>query len=293
MDSRDLEIFLAVARHLNFTRAGEELHLSQPSVSVRIRLLQEELGVKLFEQLGKKTCLTEAGLILERNAQRIVAAFADTRLAMQELKGLERGSLRIGASTTPGIYLVPGIVAAFKRQYPKIDVYVAIKDTRRVEDLIVKNEFDFGFVGGHLIGSEIEVIPWRIDELALVVPRNHRFAARKKVRPKDLVNERFIFREQGSATQALVETNLRAWDLHLKAVMETDNPGAVKKAVQAGLGVAFLSRFAIGTELRAKLLVAVEVEGLNARRELRIIHRKDKHLTRAAQAFIKTCALKQ
>jgi LysR family transcriptional regulator, transcriptional activator of the cysJI operon len=289
MDSRDLEVFLAVARHLNFTRAGEEMHLSQPSVSVRIRLLQEELGVKLFEQTGKRISLTEAGLVLEGNARRIVAAFEDAQVAMEELKGLERGSLKIGASTTPGIYLVPQLVAEFKRQHPKIEVYVAIKDTRQVEDSIVKNEFDFGFVGGHLIGSEVEVIPWRTDELALIVPVNHRFAVRKKIRPKDLATERFIFREQGSATQALVDSNLREWNLHLNTVMETDNPGAVKQAVQAGLGIAFVSKFAVETELKAKLLVAVKVEGLNASRELRIIHGKDKHLTRAAQAFIKAC----
>ncbi len=290
MDSRDLEVFLAVARHLNFTRAGEEMHLSQPSVSVRIRLLQEELGMKLFEQIGKKISLTEAGLVLERNARRIVAAFEDAQVAMQELKGLDRGSLKIGASTTPGIYLVPRLVAEFKREHPKIEVYVAIKDTRQVEDLIIKNEFDFGFVGGHLIGSDVEVIPWRTDELALIVPVNHRFAAKKRVRPKDLAKEHFIFREQGSATQALVDSNLREWNLRLDMVMETDNPGAVKQAVQAGLGIAFVSKFAVETELKAKLLAAVKVEGLNARRELRIIHRKDKHLTRAAQAFIKACA---
>ena len=289
MDSRDLEVFLAVARHLNFTRAGEEMHLSQPSMSIRIRLLQEELGVKLFEQTGKKISLTEAGLLLERNARRIVAALEDAKEAMQELKGLERGSLKIGASTTPGIYLVPKLVAEFKRQHPKIEIYVAVKDTRQVEDLIVKNEFDFGFVGGHLISSEVEVIPWRTDELALIVPVNHRFAAKKKIRPKDLATEQFVFREQGSATQALVDSNLREWNLHLNTVMETDNPGAVKQAVQAGLGIAFVSKFAVETELKAKLLVAVRVEGLNASRELRIIHRKDKHLTRSAQAFIKVC----
>ena len=150
----------------------------------------------------------------------------------------------------------------------------------------MKDEFDFGFVGGHLIGDNIEVIPWRTDELALVVPVNHHFARKKKVTPTDLKKESFIIREQGSATQALVEANLRDWNLQLNAVMETDNPGAVKQAVQAGLGIAFLSKFAIETELRTKILTAVKVEGLNAHRELKIVHRKDKHLGRAAQAFI-------
>ena|SRR5215213_10404905 len=126
MDVRDLEVFLSVARHLNFTRAGEEVHLSQPSVSVRVRQL-EELGVKLFEQLGKKVALTEAGRLLEPHAYRVVAALDDARHVIEEVQGLERGVLRIGASTTPGVYLVPELIAGFKRLHPKIEVRRRLK----------------------------------------------------------------------------------------------------------------------------------------------------------------------
>src|SRR5688572_11443704 len=110
MDVRDLQVFLSVAKHLNYTRAGEEIHLSQPSVSVRMRQLEEELGVKLFEQLGKRVALTEAGHLLVPYARRVVAALDDARHAIEELQGLERGTLRIGASTTPGMYLVPKVI---------------------------------------------------------------------------------------------------------------------------------------------------------------------------------------
>src|ERR1043166_1881068 len=133
MDCRDLQVFLSVSKHLNYPRAGEELNLSQPSVSVRIRQLETELGVKLFEQLGKKVALTDAGHLLVPHAIRVMAAVEDAHHAIDELHGLERGLLRIGASTTPGMYLIPQTVAYFKRHHPKIDVHLTVKDTRQIE----------------------------------------------------------------------------------------------------------------------------------------------------------------
>jgi DNA-binding transcriptional LysR family regulator len=286
MDVRELEVFLSVAKHLNFTRAGEEVYLSQPSVSVRIRELEKELGVKLFEQLGKKVALTEAGRLLVPFARRVIAAVDDARHAIEELQGMERGTLRIGASTTPGMYLVPKIVARFKGRFPKVEVRLGIKDTREVEEGVVNNEFDFGFVGGHLAGDQLDVLPWLTDEVALVVPAGHILARKRRVELKDLVGERFIVREQGSATQAAVERSLRASGLQVEAVMEMSNPEAVKQAVQGGLGLAFLSKFAVLTELKAGTLVAVRVRGLKIERELKIAHHKDKHMSRAARAFI-------
>src|SRR5436190_12834718 len=286
MDVRDLQVFLSVARHLNFTRAGEEVHLSQPSVSVRMRQLERDLGSKLFEQLGKKVALTEAGQLLVPYATRVIAAMSDARHAIDELQGLERGLLRIGASTTPGMYLIPRTVAHFKRRYPKIEVSLAVKDTRQIEDGVIRNEFDFGFVGGHLAGDEVEVLPWMTDHLVLVVPFNHVLARKRPVDVADLRKERFILRESGSATRATVISHLQKSDLEVETVMEMENPESVKKAVQSGLGIAFISKFAVETELQAKTLVAVRVRGLDIRRELKIVYRKDKHLSRAAQAFI-------
>lgn len=286
MDVRDLEVFLSVATHLNFTRAGEEVHLSQPSISVRIHKLEVELGVKLFEQTGKRVRLAEAGHVLIPYAHRVVSALDDARRAIAELQGLERGTLRIGASTTPGMYLVPQIVAQFKRLHPKIEIQLRIGDTREVEQGVVKNEYDFGFVGGHLIGDEIEVLPWLVDEIVLIVSSANRLADRRQVTLKDLIKESFIFREPGSATRAAVQEKLTALELRLQTVMEMDNPEAVKNAVQNGAGIAFVSRFAVEKELKAKTLATVKVKGLSIKRDLRIVYRKDKHLSRSAQALI-------
>jgi DNA-binding transcriptional LysR family regulator len=200
--------------------------------------------------------------------------------------GLERGALRIGASTTPGIYLVPKLIAEFKRLHPKIEVHLEIKDTLRVEEGVARNDYDFGFVGGHLVGDEVKILPWRTDEIVLVAPPGHSLAQRKQVQLKDVAGQKFIFRESGSATRMAVNEKLRSLNLQLEAVMEMDNPEAVKQAVQAGLGVAFLSKFSVGTELKTGTLVIVKVRGLTIKRELKIAYRKDKHLSRAAQAFI-------
>ncbi len=286
MDVRDLQVFLSVAKHLNFTRAGEEIHLSQPSVSVRIRQLESELGLKLFEQLGKKVALTEAGLVLIPYANRVMAAVDDAQHAIHELQGLERGSLRIGASTTPGMYLIPKTIAHFKDRHPKIEIHLGIKDTRQVEDGVIRNEFDFGFVGGHLAGDEVDVLPWFTDQLVLIASASHALARKRSVKAEDLRKERFIFREPGSATRAAIVSHLRRCDLQLEVVMEMENPESVKKAVQSGLGIAFISKFAVEAELKAKTLVAVRVRGLGINRELKIVHRKDKHLSRAARTFI-------
>jgi DNA-binding transcriptional LysR family regulator len=292
MDVRDLQVFLSVAEHLNYTRAAEEVHLSQPSVSVRMRQLEHDLGTKLFEQLGKKIILTEAGKLLVPSARRVIAAMTDARDAIDQLQGLERGSIRIGASTTPGMYLIPRTIAHFKRRYPKIEVQLAVKDTRQIEEAVIRNEVDFGFVGGHLTGDEVDVLPWMTDRIILIAPLGHRLGGKRFVKPQDLGNERFIFREQGSATRAVVAGHLRKYRIEVEDVMEMANPESVKKAVQNGLGIAFISAFAVEAELKVKTLVAVKLHDLEIRRELKIVHRKDKHLSRAAHAFIEIAQMK-
>jgi DNA-binding transcriptional LysR family regulator len=281
MDVRDLQVFLSVAKHLNYTRAGEEVNLSQPSVSVRIRQLERDLGSKLFEQLGKQIALTQAGQLLVSHAARVIAAMDDARHAIDELQGLERGLLRIGASTTPGMYLIPRTIAHFKQRYPKIEIRLAINDTRRIEEGVIRNDFDFGFVGGHLAGEEVDVVPWITDEIILIVPLGHRLAEKRSVTGQDLSSEKFIFRERGSATRAVVATHLRKLRVDAEAVMEIENPESVKKAAQNGLGIALISAFAAETDLQAKTLVAVKIRNLEIRRELKIVYRRDKHLSRA------------
>jgi DNA-binding transcriptional LysR family regulator len=186
------------------------------------------------------------------------------------------------------MYLVPRIIAAFKMQHPRISVSLSTRNTRQVEIEIIKNEFDLGFVGGHLVSDNIESVPWRTDEILLVVPPNHQLAKKKQIAFNHLAKEHLLFREQGSATRAEVEKKLSAINLHLEPAADLDNPEAVKQAVASGLGIAFVSKFAVETELKAKTLIAIKVQGLSIKRELKIIYRKGKHLSRAASALIET-----
>ncbi len=286
MDVRDLQVFLSVSRHLNFTRAGEELHVSQPSISVRIAALQNELGSKLFEHIGKRVVLTEAGKVLVPYATKVIAALDDARQAITELQGLQRGSLSIGASTTPGMYILPTIIADFKRIYPKVEVKLRIRDTRRIADAIAGNEFDIGFVGGNVVSNDVEVLTWRTDEIVLIVPSSHEFAHRRKLKMADLMNENFVVREPGSATRATISSELGKREIQLNAIGEMENPESIKRAVQSGLGIAFISRFAVETELKHRSLIAVGVSGIEIERELKIVYRKDKHLSKAAKEFM-------
>jgi DNA-binding transcriptional LysR family regulator len=163
---------------------------------------------------------------------------------------------------------------------------LVIKDTKLIEAGVAKNDFDFGFVGGHLTGEEVDVQSWLTDQLVLIVDPTHPLARKRSVKAEDLRKEKFILREVGSATRATIVSHLENSNLPVETVMEMENPESVKKAVQSGLGIAFISKFAVETELKAKSLVAVPVRGLDIHRELRIVYRKDKHLGRAAQTFI-------
>lgn len=287
MNLRDLSIFLAVAERLNYTRAGEDVHLSQSGVSVRVHALERELGVKLFEQLGKKVALTEAGRLLEPYARRVVAAVDDANHAIEEFRGLERGHLRIGASTTPGMYVLPRIIAEFKRRFPQIELSLSIRDTRGIEEGLLRNEYDFGFVGGHLTGGEnVKIIAWCKDELILIAAPGHALARRSQIKMQDIVREHFIFRESGSATQAVVEKSMLDAQVKLHAIIELDNPESTKQAVECNLGIAFISKFAVDRELRAKTLAVLRVKDLKVTRELKIVHLKEKHLSPAGIEFI-------
>jgi len=183
------------------------------------------------------------------------------------------------------MYLVPQVVSRFKQSHPKIDIHLRIKDTREVEDGVLSNEFDFGFVGGHLSAEEVSAVPWLTDEPLLVVSPGHSFAGKKTVRKQDLREERFIIRESGSATRATIVAQLQQTNFELVTVIELENPESIKRAVHSGLGIAFISKFALATELKAKTLTAIRVRDLTINRELKIVHRKNKHLSCAVLAF--------
>src|SRR5437773_12396887 len=177
---RRFEVFLAVAKAGSFRAAAEAMHLSQPALSQHVAEMERELGTRLFDRLGRKVALTEAGRVLEEHAHRLFASLASAREAVADLSGLKRGSLVLGASTTPGIYVLPGMIAAFQGKYPGVALSLRIGNSALIEEQIRGNELDLGVVGGHplRLGEEC-VAAGLLDELVLIVPPDHPWARRQ------------------------------------------------------------------------------------------------------------------
>ncbi len=287
MTLRQLEVFLAIARARNYRQAAEALHTSQPALSQHIRELEGELGTRLFDRSSRGAGLTEAGRLLEERAKRVFATLTDARDVLGELQGLERGSLSVGASTTPGVYVLPAVIGDFRRRYPKIGLRLRIANSRVIEEAIRGHEFDLGVVGGHgLAPGEKCLAAGLLDELVLIVPPRHRWARSKKIAPAALVEEGLLVREEGSATRHVTERALRHAGVPWSTAMELDHTEAIKQAVMAGLGVAFVSVYAVQGELASRRLVALRLRGLRIQRHFHVIHSEARTLSASARALV-------
>ena len=287
MDLRLLTSFLAVARERSFSRAARKIHLAQPTVSQQIQELERELGTPLFLRRARQVTLTEAGRIFEPRAARVLSAAEDARHAVQELEGLTRGSLLIGAGTTPGIYVLPRVIADFQARYPGVELTLRIANSRVIEEEIRAERLDIGVVGGHVLGpGERCVAAGLLDELVLIVSPRHPWARRRLVNRRAVVAERLLIREPGSATRQVTERALQHAGITVTRTMELDHTEAIKQFVMAGLGVAFVSTYAVAGEVRARQLAAVRVSGLRIRRHFHVIHGEQRELSASARAFL-------
>jgi DNA-binding transcriptional LysR family regulator len=287
MTFRQVEAFLAVARERSFSRGAQRIHLSQPTLSEHIQELEQELGKRLFLRRGRSVSLTEAGRVFEQHAARLAGAAADARQAMADLDGLGGGSLLVGASTTPGIYVLPRAVAVFQRRYPRIDLTLQIANSRVIEERVRGHELDLGVVGGHVLGAgERCVAAGLVDELVLVAGAGHGLARRRTVSGRDVAAERLLVREAGSATRLVVERALQQAGITPVGTLELNHTEAIKQCVMAGLGVAFVSSHAVRGEVRARRLVVVPVRGLRIRRHFHVIHAEGRTLGASARAFL-------
>jgi LysR family transcriptional regulator, low CO2-responsive transcriptional regulator len=289
MTFRQIEIFLAVARAGGFTKAARMLNLSQSTLSQHILELEDELGVRLFDRRQRAVVINEAGRLLEEFAQRITTTLNNARRALDELKDLRRGSLVIGASTTPGIYVLPRVIAAFRRKYPGIEIALRIANSKTIEERIQADEVDLGVVGGHLLrAKESCVAAGLIDELVLIVPPGHPWVKRRHVMPKLLADAPLLMREDGSATRQVTERALRQLGAKVVPRMELDHIEAIKEAVMAGLGVACVSMYAVRGEVSTRRLFALRLKGLRIRRHFHVISNESRTLTASARAFMAT-----
>jgi DNA-binding transcriptional LysR family regulator len=287
MTFRQLQSFLAVARAKSFRRAAEKLALSQPALSQQIKELERELDAQVFDRLGRAIALTQAGRLLEEYAQRIVSMVQGLREAMGQLRGLERGALRLGASTTPGIYLLPGLLARFKTRHPKTEVSLHIGNTREIEERVRATEVDLGIVGGHVSDAKETCVEARLlDRIVLIIPRQHPWAARRAVSGERLREECLLVREEGSATRRVIDTALDHAGISPGSRLELGHTEAIKQGVLAGLGVAFVSEYAIRSELAARRLRTVRVQGIAIQRHFHVIRYEGRVLSPLERAFL-------
>ena len=281
-----LKIFHTVARSGSFSRAAAELLISQPSVSIQVGDLERQFGTDLFEQVGKHVRLTESGRVLDDYAARILALIDETRVAMDEVKGLRRGRLLLGATPTPGTYLLPALLGRFKEQYPSIEISLRLADTRRIQEMLLQRQLDLGLVGGSVSFPDLEAAVLLNDELVLVVAPSHPFATLPSVRVADLAGEPFILRERGSGNREAADEALHRAGVHVTPVFEVEGAELVKQAVAANLGLSILSRCAVELEVAAGRLRIVPIEGLRIERAISLLSRRDHRLPRVAQAFL-------
>ena len=284
---RQLEVFLAVARAKSFRGAAEVLHLSQPALSQHVSEMERELGARLFDRLRRSVALTEAGRILEDHALRLFATLTSAREAIAELGGLKRGSLLVGASTTPGIYVLPAVVASFQRRYPGITLSLQIANSAMIEERIRGNELDLGVVGGHALPPGEECLAsGLLDELVLIVPPDHRWARRREIAAALLANQRLLVREEGSATRQVAERALQHAGVKFGTSMELGHTEAIKQAVMAGLGVALVSVHAVRGDVASGRLRALRLKGMRIRRHFHVIHNEARTLSASTRAFL-------
>lgn len=288
MTLRQCEVFLAVARERSFSRAAERIHLSQPTLSEHVAELEKELGAPLFLRRGREVTLTEAGRVFHPRAARVVLAAEEARQAVADVGGLVRGSLIVGASTTPGIYVLPAAIAAFRARHPGIELTLHIANSRTIEERVRANELDLGVVGGHVLGAGERCLAAGLDdELILIVPPGHPWARRREVPVAGLAEQPLLMREEGSATRYVTERALQQAGVRARAAMELGHTEAIKQAVMAGLGVAVVSIHAVRGELETGRLVALPVRGLQLRRHFHVIHDQERSLTASAGAFLR------
>lgn len=285
LNLHQLATFQVVAKHCSFVRAAEELHFSQPAVSAQIRHLETSLGVKLFDQIGRRTHLTQAGEELYLYSQKIFSLIDETLDNMEALRSPHYGRLSVGADTTVGTYVIPGLLGTFHQIYPQVEISLEVLNRASLVEALASNRVDMAIMGKVPSDMPVEIEPFAFNELVLVAAPTHRLANLEHVPIEELGREHFLLREPGSGTRAALENAFQEAGVPLQISMQVGNNSAIKQGVAAGLGIALISRVALDMELETGRLVILKVEGFPIVRQWRLVHVKEKHLSATARAF--------
>lgn len=289
MDLWQLHIFCKVVELKSFSKAGEAVHLSQPTVSSHIRDLEEHFSCRLIDRLAREAVATKAGELLYGYARRLISLREETETALSVFHGKIKGRLAIGGSTIPGTYVIPRLIGSFKTRYPDVIISLVIGDTAKIINATLSGELELGIVGAKTENKNISQQPLIDDEMCLVVPANHKWFRKKKIEMDMLLREPFIIRERGSGTLKSIQQNLSGSDIHIddfNVVAEMGSTEAVCQAIKSGVGVSIVSIIAVSEELRAGTLKALTIAGFNLRRNFYLTLHKYRSLSLLGNTFI-------
>lgn len=290
IDFRHLETFHRVAELKSFSKAADDLFLTQPTVSGHILSLERHLALRLFDRTGREVRLTKVGEVFLRHALKILASRKDLLNALSEFSQGIRGELSLGASTIPGEYLLPKLIGDFKKEYPYFILSLKISDTKEIVQFVLEGYVEFGMIGGKLNHNLLHYEKYEDDEIIVVAPFGHFLTKKRKVDLSDLFKEPWIIREEGSGTQMAVEKALRKKGKSLKqfnGMTEMGSTSSVKEGVKAGLGLAFISKRAVEEELKKRALSQVHVEGIDpVFRQFYIVSHRGRTLSPVGMKFL-------
>jgi DNA-binding transcriptional LysR family regulator len=282
---RQLRVFEHVARTLSYTRAAEQLHLSQPAVSMQVRQLEEALGLPLFEKLGKRIHLTEAGREMAHYSQAISQQLREAEEVITALKGLRRGRLRISVATTANSFATR-LLAAFSRAHEGAGFSLDVTNRKSLLDQLAANETDLVIMGKPPEGLDLEATAFMENPLVIVAPPDHLLIGEAGPIPLSRIQrETFVVRELASGTRIAMERFFQQRGIHLQAGMEMTSNEAIKQAVEAGLGLGIVSIHTLELELETRRLAILGVEGFPILRHWYVVHCKGKRLSPVAEAF--------
>ena len=290
MELNQLKIFCAVVENKSFSKASEIVHLSQPTVSFQIKSLEQLLGTTLLDRQGREVGVTKSGEILYGYARRILQMINEAEQAIKQLKGLIAGELIIGASTIPGEYILPPILAEFKEKYSGIQINLLIADTKEIVQKVLDNRVEIGVVGTKNKNDKLEFSDFITEKLILIAPHDCNWFEGESSTIEELKKAPFVLRESGSGTRAamrqkLFEAGINETDL--KIVMRLGSTAAVKKAVESGAGASIISEKAIENEIKLGLVKKIHIKGLELDRKFFIVCRKHSYRSPATEAFLK------
>ena len=280
-----LKIFVAVVEHKNFSRAAEELYLSQSSVSLQIKNLENELGTKLINRSSNHLELTQSGEIFYGYAKNILLLYDKAKEKIDQLSNVVTGGLKVGASYTIGEYILPFVVAEFAAQYPKVKIETSIANTEEIIHAFRANHLDIALVEGEVNHSDFVIHHLMEDEIILVVPNRHVLARLQIVTADNLQDQVWILRESGSGTRAFSDKLIKDRGIQVQKSYIFGSGQAVKQAVIAGLGIALVSSWIVRQELKTRELTAVRIKGKRLTRSFSLIKSKNNELSKAMEAF--------